>query len=378
MMVINLTRGNSSIHIPLHLPATPADIGIAYAKLDTISMNDRQTHVVFAITGVESLDRYLRGRQMDRPGDYIELGELAEKIGKMDDKAIKTFDGALTGTSINNIADILRVADSLADYIFIDGVTTEKELGRFLVDSGYKGFPESVKPYLDYNAIGIEYHAEHDGAFTVNGYTLRRSSAEPFITGREERAVVFRVHLRTGGMRNLGQDPYVLALPASEEQMQYAKNALNIEDFAEAAVVQVDCAQEYLNQYLPLDYPDVVLLDQLAESISQAWSGEDAFKLMAALAAERPATLDAAIELANNPSRYELMQCTCEEYGKQALLTLTGDQEVVDTVDGFLDWGEFGEHMMQEDGIVLTEYGMIRRIDEPAPEQVMEMQSPFM
>ena len=77
-------------------------------------------------------------------------------------------------------------------------------------------------------------------------------------------------------------------------------------------------------------------------------------------------------------NRYELMQCTCEVYGKQALLKLAGDQEVVDTVDGFIDWGEFGEFMMREDGIKLTEYGMIRRVSESAPEQAMEMQSPFM
>ena len=380
-MILTLARDNSGRCVGLRLPADPADIAAAYEKLDAVSMDDRQTHILRAETGVGSLDRWLRDRPMDRPGDYIELGELSEKITRMDDKAIKTFDGALTGASINSVADVLRVADSLTEYVFISDVTTEKELGRFLVDSGYKGFPESVKPYLDYNAIGVEYHAEHDGAFTVNGYTLRRSSAESLITEQEEHAVVFRVHLQTGGMRNLGQDPYVLALPASEEQLQYAKDALNIEDFAEAAVVQVDCAQEYLNQFLPLDYSDVDLLDQLAESISQAWSGEDAFKLMAALAAERPVTLDAAIELADNLNRYELMQCTCEEYGKQALLKLTDDQEVVDTVDGFIDWGEFGEHMMQEDGIKLTEYGMIRRVNDPAPEQTMgdiQMKSPFL
>ena len=35
--------------------------------------------------------------------------------------------------------------------------------------------------------------------------------------------------------------------------------------------------------------------------------------------------------------------------------------EVVDTIDGFINWDEFGKFMMQEDGIVRTEYGAIRR-----------------
>jgi hypothetical protein len=96
---------------------------------------------------------------------------------------------------------------------------------------------------------------------------------------------------------------------------------------------------------------------------------------------EMPSTLEETLDVITNLNRYEIIECTCEDYGKQALLKLTGDQEVVDTVDGFLDWGEFGEHMMEEDGIALTEYGMIRRVNEPAPEQAMgdiRMQSPFL
>ena len=185
-MILTLARDNSGRCVGLQLPAEPADIAAAYEKLDAVSTNDRQTRILRADTGVGSLDCWLRDRKMDRPGDYIELGELAEKIDRMDEKQRKTFDGALTGAAFERVADVLRIADSLDDYIFIHGVTTEKELGRFLVDSGYKGFPESVKPYLDYAAIGIEYHAEHDGAFTGDGYTLRRGPAEPMLAEQEK------------------------------------------------------------------------------------------------------------------------------------------------------------------------------------------------
>ena len=184
-MILTLARDNSGRCAGLQLPAEPADIAAAYEKLDTVSTDDRQTRILRADTGVGSLDRWLRDRKMDRPGDYVELGELAEKIGQMDEQQRKTFGGALAGAAFDSVADVLRIAYSLEDYIFINCVTTEKELGRFLVDSGYKGFLESVKPYLDYEAIGIEYHAEHGGAFTGDGYTLRRGSAEPMLAERE-------------------------------------------------------------------------------------------------------------------------------------------------------------------------------------------------
>ena len=380
MIVLNLTRGNSPLRIPLRLPATPADIGAAYAKLDTICMDDRKTHVASAITGVGSLDRWLRDRPMDRPGDYAELGELAERIDRLDEQQRKTFDGALTGAAFNSVADVLRIAHSLDDYIFINGVTTEKELGRFLVDSGYKGFPESVKPYLDYAAIGIEYHAEHDGAFTADGYTLRRGSAEPMIA-EQERPAVFVVHLQTSGMRNLGQEPFKLALPASYAQLQYAKDAMNIEDFEEAAVVKVEGLHKFLMENLPRSQIDVGQMNELAEELLTAMQSPEAYKILAALEMEKPATLEGTLNVVAHPESYEFVPTTCEDYGKQALLKLTGDQEVVDTVEGFLDWGEFGEQMMQEDCIVQTEYGMIRRVDAPALEQSMSdmrMQSPFL
>ena len=377
-MILTLTRGNSGCGIGLRLPAEPTDIAAVYQKLDAVSTADRQTRILRADTGIGALDRWLRDRPMNRPDDYTELGELSEKIVNMDDKALKTFDGALTGAAFERVADVLQIADSLDDYIFIHGVTTEKELGRFLVDTGYKGFPESVKPYLDYEAIGVEYCAERGGAFTADGYTLRRSSAEPLLT-EKERPAVFRVHLQTGGMRNLGQDPFILTLPASDSQLQYAKNVLNIEDFEEAAIVKVECKPEYLKELIPLDDPDVVLLDELAESLTQARDGAEASKLTAALAAEKPATLEEAADIAAHLENYEMVQCTCEEYGRKALLELTGDQEVLDTIDGFIDWGGFGKSMMEADGITLTEYGMIRRVETPTPEQAMEMtQSPFL
>ena len=185
-MILTLARDNSGRCVGLRLPAEPADIAAAYEKLDAVSTNDRQTRILRADTGVGSLDRWLRDRKMDRPGDYVELGELAEKIGQMNEQQRKTFDGALAGAAFGSATDVLRIADSLDDYIFIHGVTTEKELGRFLVDTGYKGFPESVKPYLDYEAIGIEYYAERGGAFTGDGYTLRRGSAEQMLAEQEK------------------------------------------------------------------------------------------------------------------------------------------------------------------------------------------------
>lgn len=47
----------------------------------------------------------------------------------------------------------------------------------------------------------------------------------------------------------------------------------------------------------------------------------------------------------------------------------------VDAGDGFIDWKEFGKHIIESDAIVQTEYSSIRRISNPAPKQAMDIQT---
>ena len=362
-MILNLTRGNSSLRVPLHLPATPAAIGEAYAKLDTIKPDDRQTHIAGVTTGVGTLDRWL----FRKKPDLTKLDELAEKLEGMDETVRMTFDGALTGAAFESIDDVLRIADSLGDYIFIHGVTTEKELGRFLVDSGYKGFPEDVVPYLDFAAIGIEYHAEHDGAFTGDGYTLRKSSAEPSLIPKKQ-AEVFRVYLRTRGMRELGLPPRMLTLPASDQETQEMKSRLNIEDFAEAAIVSVSCMDDELAKVLPQEMLDVDLLDQFADQYADAVVEGEREKGLAVLEIEKPSTLDEAASLLSVLEHYTLLSDDAETYGKEALNRAGASEELMAELDGFMDYEAYGIYMMEADGVRITDYGLLRREGNPFPD----------
>ena len=66
------------------------------------------------------------------------LNRLANLVDAMDLAAQKVFAGALRAESINGLDDILEVASSLSRYEFIEGVTTDKELGGWLVEYGMR------------------------------------------------------------------------------------------------------------------------------------------------------------------------------------------------------------------------------------------------
>lgn len=360
MLILNLTRGDSELCVPLYLPATPADVGDAYAKLDQISEKEKLTRIAGVVSDSVFLERYFRDKLLT-PLD--ELNKLAEMLDGMDEQQLLTFDGALNVERINGLQDIFRIADSLEDYIFINGVTTEKELGEFLVASGYKSFSEDAKPYLDYAAIGTEYDAEQCGAFTAHGYILRRSSAQSLAADKEEEAI-FRVNLQTREMRLQHVKPVTLELPASETRMSFVKNAMNIRDFSEATVESAYCVNRLFQQVFPLHSPDVGLLAELASRLSKILAQGDEFKMLSVLTAKKPATLEDALLLAEDLDTYELLRISEEDYGKAVLLELCGDEEILDMLDGFVDWQNFGLCMMEQDGVISTPYGAIRRVNQ--------------
>ena len=111
-MILTLARDNSGQCVGLRLPAEPADIAAAYEKLYAISMDDTKTHIRRADTGVNSLDRWLRDRKMDRPGDYIELGKLSEKIDMI---AEKTDDLEKAMLSLEKTGDTIEEAEMIRD-----------------------------------------------------------------------------------------------------------------------------------------------------------------------------------------------------------------------------------------------------------------------
>ena len=62
MLILNLTRGDSGIRVPLHLPATPADVGDVYAKLDQISKKEKLTRIASVVSDSKFLERYFRDK----------------------------------------------------------------------------------------------------------------------------------------------------------------------------------------------------------------------------------------------------------------------------------------------------------------------------
>jgi hypothetical protein len=178
MMTLHLTRAEDYEGVYLPLPATPAEIGEAWAALDNISDDIASTCIVGAVSNVWGIGQYLKNADINESGQFKKLNRIAELTGSLDRDGCRIFEGALNAESVNSLDDVIAIGERLDQYLLLPEVSTDRELGVYLVETGVMPFDENVRPYLDYSRIGIEYYANHGGAYTAGGYVLRRDSAE--------------------------------------------------------------------------------------------------------------------------------------------------------------------------------------------------------
>ena len=322
------------------------------------------------IYGTESqipiLRYHLQSVKLDNDATLQKLNQLAETIDGMNAAEHYHLSKSLDPESQQSLDDVLRIAAhikpaSLDCYEVIPGVTSHQELGRWLVehDRLEDKVPETLRPYLDYRSIGIDYCNSHEGEFLADSYTGIQSGAMEQVL--EEQGVL-RLTLSTA------KGTFPLSFPASDERLEQAKRALDVEDFAQAEITAVKFSSPYLDGLLPLDTITVEDANTLALCL-QEMEQEDGelMKFCAVLEVEQPGAFTEAVSIAMDRDDYELVPEDMDEYGKQVLRRTGADDEVIDTIDGYMDFSRLGEDSMAEDGVRRTEFGLARRLSKPFP-----------
>ena len=90
----------------------------------------------------------------------------------------------------------------------------------------------------------------------------------------------------------------------------------------------------------------------------------------AVLDAEKPETLHRACELLRNLDNYQRITEGAYGYGQQRLQETLGlDDEAIYELEGYMDFEKYGQDCMENDCVTKTEFGLLRRLDPPFPEQ---------
>ena len=368
MILLTLSRGNEHERVHLRLPASPAEIGEAFVILDGISLDTTTTAILDVRGNVPGLYRYLYDVDVEDSEQFQKLQQLAERTDALSPEKAAIFSGALDAEHAENLDEALAVANRLDEYMLIGNITSDSELGAYLVDKGITPLPDRFKPYINYARVGAEYREKHDGVY-ANGSYVQKKALE--LLGNEPLDAVFRVRLKNICSKGAKNEIVQIMLPATFEQLESARQFLGIDSLNMVKLVQVEALRPYLGEHLPLHGTDMRLeqLDELAENIRQMDQEDGALlKYLSVLDVEQPATLQEALKLSIELDDYERVPDDPEEYGKQVLERIGADEELISTLDGFADFEALGNFYMQEDGVRRTEFGLIRRFSAPFPE----------
>ena len=191
------------------------------------------------------------------------------------------------------------------------------------------------------------------------------SLAEPWRD--ESRDEMLRMTLRVNG-----KPDYTLVLPADEEYLDAVKAYLDIDVFADAMLCDIRFKVPYIGELIrDTDCPAVEDYNDFAEALEDIWQQDGALLTYAAvLEAERPDTLHRACELLRNLDNYQRITEDAYGYGQQRLQETLGlDDEAIYELDGYMDFEKYGQDCIENDCVTETEFGLLRRLEPPFPEQ---------
>lgn len=168
---------------------------------------------------------------------------------------------------------------------------------------------------------------------------------------------------------------YLLILPADEGYLNGLKAYLGLDDFSKAEIRDVRFKVPYIGELMQtLDCPSVEEYNSFAAALEEIWQQDGKLLTYAAmLDAERPKTLHRARELLQDLDNYQRVT-DAYDYGRQRLQEALGlDDDGIAELEGFMDFEKYGQLCMENDGVVTTEFGRLRRLEPPLPEQGMRM-----
>lgn len=158
-MDIFLSRGERDPEVRIRFPVEPDMIRPMLAELDEHCAISDPVRIVGSSSQISNLVQYISCADVEKQADIRKLNVLAGMIDGMGEEEQRLLSGSLDAESVNGLDDVLRVASTLGQYELIEGVTSDKELGGWLVEHGQTevAFPEEVRPYLDYAGVGAAY-----------------------------------------------------------------------------------------------------------------------------------------------------------------------------------------------------------------------------
>ena len=373
MLNIQLATNPASQGMWLNLPATNAQ---AKQVFDALAEEEHpMLQITAAETSVTNLHRHLVGKFVDQERGIPELDFLNRRIEGLTNQEKEIFSGMLDIENPYSLMEMVNLSCNMDKFQYYPDITSEALLGEYLLQRDGAQLPESWAALLDAESVGRAYAKSHAGGFTDYGYVVRTGEAlTPLYDGKHlpgpgyDRASVFMLRLYSSRYADGHPGTYSLSLPASEEKLELVRENLGVENLDECSIADMTSTVRGLEDRLPCSYT-VSELNDFAELLTEEvldGTEETTQRLLAALTAELPENMAAAVRIGEDLGHYEVLSEDIQTPADYAGYVMQdAEMFVSDEIAPFVDFEAFGAQRMQEDGVVQTVHGMVLRDDRP-------------
>ena len=232
--------------VDISLPAAPYELLDVKERLRTANESEVNVQIINSYTS-----KYLNLLPIEHGGLY-EVNALAEKMSSFEDWQQEAFDGLVKADAFKSdkpipISRLIDFAYSTKCCHMLDGITTHKELGEFLVDNelwgGTEEMPEEALAKLDYTAIGREERMSRGGVFTESSYVEQHSELVEAHKTLDYAPKIpdYTMLLKVSASDFDGEMSALLKLPASSETLDKVLDQIGAGSWQETSFECIDC-----------------------------------------------------------------------------------------------------------------------------------------
>lgn len=340
--------------ITVPFPISNDDYEVVMERLEELGMGD----VLAQDCRIDSLDsgcpvlQRLEGTLVN----VDELDLLSRQLDNCDEREIAQFQGMAEKRKLSNIVDLINLTFSGQHAAVITDFSDPEEVGRAL-RRALKG----CCPPAEECRETLELLLSGQGVFTPYGLVCDSGAEEkPLYDGWH-----FPAYLYDQPLLVLERGSTRLTLPMPEQRLDRLRVRGELDGGAMEIVM--NGLPPRLAGLLAPEQAQLSLLNLFCQQFRQIEEEGLTETFCAALLAEGAGTLSEAVAVAMDMEDYELVPAEAAEYGRQVLRRLGADEEIIDTIDGYMDFVRLGEDCMMEDGVRRTEFGPVRRLSRPFP-----------
>jgi hypothetical protein len=372
----------------MSLPATDYELLDALEKGGITNERDIY-HVEVAGCKLDFLPQFIPDS-----ANLYELNILAGRLADMSQWELDCFEGMVMMDSVKTdyapieAERLINMTYSTPDCQIAYESHDDESLGRFYAENDFvpelEVLSEKIFPWLDYSKIGKELREAEGGVFTPSGYVVhsgemsRQYSSENLIYPQKPDYIfLLEIAMLPQGDEANDQNCVTVKLPCTAKTLELSLAEIGADSIEGCCFYKYESTIPQLAEAFGF-LEDIDQLNELAHAFT-SFTKEQACTYKAMLdAATKDITIPEALELSGQLQNFSVIReaTTPAEYAKYMLSKYCIEQQ--DELFSCANLQRYGEKLIAEKGIALTNYGVLWSMDGQTVEQCLNRELPMM